>query len=458
MRAKIIIIFCIVVLIIVLFFIFIGNKKLVTFSPKKSDTVVVNPYMGLAPPANNVSYTQPHSLVYASLSWRELEPTKGVYDFATFEKKNNFYYWKKQHVKFVFRIILDYPQKEKHKDIPDWLYEEMNEDGTWYEHEWGNGFSPNYANKTLIDAHEKLMQQLAKRYNNDSEIAFIELGSIGHWGEWHTLQQDGIYIPFPKETITNIYTNHYVQYFNHKILLMRRPMQIALDKQMGLFNDMFGSDSDTKEFNKWIQEGYQSWLTKENNPAMPDFWKYAPSGGEFTFSDSWDTYFSDDNLPKTMEQLQAIHVSWLGPNIPVDSQEGLQDNLHTFLKKIGYHFSIVKETHPRKVKRGSEFPIEMEWENSGVAPFYFPWLLEISLADTEGKIVYTQKVHTDVREWLPGHFSIKENISLPANFSPDKYKICVAILDPEKMMAGINLEIEGKREDGRYTLGKIIVE
>ena len=32
--------------------------------------------------------------------------------------------------------------------------------------------------------------------------------------------------------------------------------------------------------------------------------------------------------------------------------------------------------------------MDMEWENSGVAPFYFDWPLEVSFANRNGKIVY----------------------------------------------------------------------
>src|SRR5690606_37934946 len=97
-----------------------------------------NPYMGFAPPADGGPYSQIHSLVYANFTWREMEPEKGFYDFATIEKKYKLDYWKQQNVKLIFRVVLDYPGKSKDKEIPDWLYEEIDQDGTWYEHKWGS--------------------------------------------------------------------------------------------------------------------------------------------------------------------------------------------------------------------------------------------------------------------------------------------------------------------------------
>ena len=62
---------------------------------------------------------------------------------------------------------------------------------------------------------------------------------------------------FPKLPIVETYVNHYVESFDQKILLMRRPHQVAIDHGMGLYNDMFGRvDHTIKEFSslvrKWI--------------------------------------------------------------------------------------------------------------------------------------------------------------------------------------------------------------
>ncbi|WP_445492483.1 hypothetical protein [Niallia sp. 03133] len=184
------------VLVIFMLLLSVVSKK-ETIKMEKVDDVVINPFMGCAPPAEGGPYSQPHSLVYANLTWEDLEPEKGFYDFEQIEEKFKFDYWKKKNKRLIVRVVLDYPGEAGHKDIPDWLYNEINQEGSWYEHEWGSGFSPNYINSKLIDYHEKLIEALADRYNKDPFISFIELGSIGHWGEWHTLQQDGIFIPFP---------------------------------------------------------------------------------------------------------------------------------------------------------------------------------------------------------------------------------------------------------------------
>jgi hypothetical protein len=460
MRKSLFLLLFIIIIIVLLALIFINRDKQVVFQPKKDAKVIINPYMGFAPSADGGNYSQPHTLVYANFTWRELEPQNGHFDFADIEKKFHLNEWKKKNIKLVFRVVLDTPGSTKHMDIPDWLYTEINHDGTWYDHAWGKGFSPNYSNPKLIAYHEQLIQKLAERYNNNPEIAFIELGSIGHWGEWHTLQQDGIYIPFPKLPVVDKYVNQYTKYFNNKILLMRRPYQIALDSKMGLFNDMFGKKSDTDEFLKWIKNGYKLWLTGENMPAMSNYWKRAPTGGEFAPTDHWEDYFSAANFPETMKQLNETHVSWLGPSSPAAYPRNgeLQARINQFLEKMGYHFRLLEEIHPEKARSGESINLIMDWENTGVTPFYFQWPLEISLADKDGNIVYKEQLKTDIRKWLPGKHKENATVALSSDLKTGDYLLCVAIIDPATKKPAITLEMKGKRQDGRYQLGKLTIE
>ena len=121
---------------------------------------------------------------------------------------------------------------------------------------YGKGFSPNYDNEILISYHQKLIQELANRYNQSSQIAFIALGSLGHWGEWHTYEEDDFKIPFVSEDNSKRYIEHYTSAFTNKSLLLRTPNSASLTHSFGLFNDVFGSEEDTEQFLEWIDDGY----------------------------------------------------------------------------------------------------------------------------------------------------------------------------------------------------------
>ena len=54
------------------------------------------------------------------------------YNWETIEESNQFKRWKKEGKQVVLRFLLDYPGKSSHKDIPDWLGNEISDLGDAY--------------------------------------------------------------------------------------------------------------------------------------------------------------------------------------------------------------------------------------------------------------------------------------------------------------------------------------
>ncbi|MFZ5986942.1 MAG: DUF4832 domain-containing protein [Bacillota bacterium] len=434
-------------------------STLSTVYPQEISSVLNNPYMGWAPWASGGPYSQPHKLVYVNATWRELEPTKGVYAFDALETKNKFSYWASQGVKVIMRINMDYPRPTSHMDIPDWLYKEINGDGTWYDIDWGKGFSPNYSNPKLIAYHKMLIGALAARYNNDKRVPIIAIGSLGHWGEFHTKKSSTFTIPFPGVNITDQYVQHYVDSFKNKTLIIRRPFKIAKDNGMGLFNDSFGSYNQTYTwFLDYVNKGYTDWLTGETHPSMPDYWKTAPSGGEFPNYPGL-TYLDNSNINTTLQMVRDSHTSWLGPCSPGLQPTGtnLQPNFDLVLNTMGYRFVLKNISHLSEVNAGQSLTVNMNWINRGVAPFYYKWPLELSLVDLSGQVVFRTNTQEDIRSWLPGSKSMSHDINIPVTVPAGTYTLCAAIIDPETGKPGIDLAISGRRPDGRYTLSQLKV-
>lgn len=444
-----------------------AQPESVTYSPAEIDEVLTNPYMGWVPWASGTAHPQPFTMVYAPLLWRELEPvSRGYYDWAGFEKRNNFDFWSSRGVKIVIRFYLDQPTDKAHRDIPDWLHDILRADkGTVYSTPIGRGFSPNYGDPVLIAEHGRVIAALGARYAADSRVAFIELGSLGHWGEWHCWPyaptDGGPSGAFPVLPVSDQYVQHYIDAFPVDRLLMRRGYRKAKDWQFGLYNDMFG-DKASLDSPGWgwlwgINNGYSDDLG-QTQPAMPEFWKHGPSGGEFANGDP-QYYLTDHRIKETQQAARTSHTSWLGPSSPADMAAGCpeQANIDALMKTLGYRFVLVSETHPGFVAAGKPLTVTMNWQNKGVAPFYFRWPLELSLADPTGAIVARTITDADIRGWLPGTTTAVQSVAVPADLANGAYTLCVAILDPATGGPGISLAIGGKRQDGRYQLGVVRV-
>ncbi|NQX71365.1 DUF4832 domain-containing protein [Paenibacillus alba] len=461
------------------------------FVPKESFDVLNNPYMGWVAWARDDDkkplgepYVQPNSLMYVGISWRELEPVKGQFDWAGIEAKYQFAYWSSLGKKLNLRLVMDTPTEDPtHKDIPDWLYDELVQAegsagaGKWYNTESiGSGFAPNYSSPVLVSEHERMIQAYAEHYDNDPRVAFIQIGSLGHWGEFHNWPED-VSGKFPQLTISNQYVSHYINNFHHKLIGMRKPFPIAAEHHFGLFNDVFGDKGSTKSFLDWTINGWNEinlYLEPgENAPdvqaasKMPDFWKVNYSGGEFTSGNPLQS-LKDEVMMESLYETYASHTSWLGPSSPADYQVGkdgvtqaVQENMDTMLKTMGYRFVLESASHQASAQAGDSVTLATYWNNKGVAPFYMDWPVAAALADASGQIVassITKASETDIRSWLPGGHPAELPLTLPSSLMTGTYSVLIGILDPQMNQPDIQLAIEGKRSDGWYALDTIAVQ
>ena len=112
--------------------------------------------------------------------------------------------------------MLDYPGKSSHKDIPDWLGNEISDLGDTYNTSYGKGFSPNYQNKLLRKYYKEAVTAMGQRWGNDDFIAYIELGGLGHWGEWHVHSDAGIR-QLPRKEVRKDYIAPFHVYCFHNV-------------------------------------------------------------------------------------------------------------------------------------------------------------------------------------------------------------------------------------------------
>ncbi len=422
------------------------NEEMQTIRPGKLMDPISNPLMGWAPWAKIKESEQPHTLVYADLTWRDFEPQEGVFDYVAFEEKQQFARWRSEGNRVVFRFVLDIPRGDSHLDIPDWLFEKIDGDGEFYDNEYGQGFSPNYSNPILLKYHHLVIKALGDRYGKDGFFAFVELGSLGHWGEWHVYST---LTPLPSENVRDLYVNDYIDAFPDTHILMRRPFTIAQDHDLGLFNDMTGNLEHTNTWLDWIENG-GNYLPEEGNALvpMPDGWKRAPIGGEQASDISNEQMYSAD-LATTLRLLRESHTTFIGPGGPykVEAEGPLQDGIDQVLSTIGYRLYVDSVEMPLSVRFGKEIRIKFSFSNDGIAPFYYRWPTVVYLFDENGKTVTTHPLDMDLRKILPGHIYTIPFV-LPVNsLENGRYTIGFAILDPMTGLPGVKLANESARND-----------
>jgi hypothetical protein len=80
--------------------------------------------------------------------------------------------------------------------------------------------------------------------------------------------------------------------------------------------------------------------------------------------------------------------------------------------------------------------LSLSGENQGVAPFYYPWAVELTLIDANHHAVNTVPVSVDIRKWLPGQFHL--TTTMPLHVKPGRYGLAIGIIDPYTGKAAIS--------------------
>ena len=209
----------------------------VVVRPEPAPGPLDNPLKGWCPYADAGPIRQPYSMVFTYAPWKDLEPEEGRFAFDRWEVTA----WsvpeaRGKHV--VLRVFVDYPSKPS--GLPDWLKERGVRTTPYKDH--GGGASPDYDDPRMVAGMVRLIEAMGRRYDGDARVAFVELGLLGFWGEWHTWPQDGLYAsPQTERTVIEAYRRA----FPRKMLLARTASRFAGEQPwLGFHDDLFPEDTD----------------------------------------------------------------------------------------------------------------------------------------------------------------------------------------------------------------------
>jgi hypothetical protein len=125
-------------------------------------------------------------MAYFYASWRQLEPEPGKFDWAGFEKKWDSPLAKGKHV--ILRLFLEYPNEPT--GLPQWVIDSGVKRTPYDTKEVGKGLCPDWDDPRLLEALLRFVAAFGKRYNSHPRVAFIQLGTLGFWGQTHGLAGD----------------------------------------------------------------------------------------------------------------------------------------------------------------------------------------------------------------------------------------------------------------------------
>lgn len=366
------------------------------FEPNRD--IVANPMMGYAPYAQELDKCAEAELVFIKLKWSDWEPEMGRYDTGFLERTYHISRWKAEGKHGVLRFICDEPGQEGHADIPQWLLEETG-DGTHYSGSYGSGYSPNYENAYFIDRHTKAVTALANYFNQDDFLAYVELGSLGFWGEWHARDEMGNSLMPSAQTCWD-YVLPYTDMFRNARFLMRRSYVQAVDAGLGLYNDVLGDREQTQRWLGWTESGGSQDTAVDQLEILPypAFWETAPVGGELTSQPDKQTLLGQ-GLSDLLDQVEACHLTFIGPYTPDPKEDALA--YEAILRRVGYRYYVSRLSTTFSFVDNA-LALTLDWENAGSAPLYWDWPVILKVFDSQENLVYWETLELELSQLAPG--------------------------------------------------------
>lgn len=400
-----------------------------------SPAPVDNPLKGLVPYAGDKRDNFPHSMEFSYLPLSDLMPSRDQFDWQPLENMLNDIA-SRQH-QTVFRIWMEYPGRDD--GIPKWL----ESDGVKVT-EWLNTNTapfpaktvrtPDYGDPKLQSALQRFIKELGKRYDGDPRIGYLTAGLLGTWGEWHTYPRTDL-MPSKKAQIAVM--DAFERHFQKTPVLLRYPagdnnFRYAANqlRNLGYHDDSFAwATLDTgKAEDNWF---FLPALMSAGQQAM-DKWKTRPIGGEIR-PELWGQIF--DQAPQHSkaqdfeQSVRQTHATWLMDTGMFETRQSEEriNNAKQQVRRMGYEFHVSEFAFERN-ETGAELHLKVR--NTGVAPFYFDWKLELAALNTDGQVVGTFPTQETLQEIMPG---TSRDLTLgiaPDDWPETGHRIAVRVRNP----------------------------
>lgn len=399
---------------------------------------------------------------YRRYYWSELEPEEGQFNIALVDEA--FAAAARHHPAMNVGLrfmILDGP--ESGSKIPQWLIDKGIKGDWTTDHKT---FAPDLNDPTFIRYAQRLLNTFGARYGKNPELATLDIGIVGAWGEWHNSNFPNLkplHERYTTEQLNRYVDMHFTAFPDTpKIMLIsgEGSLVYAAKKGAGWRADCwgdwrnFGPDWNhmRDDYPQRIEAAQSSWS------GFNQIWRKAPVSFEICgHMAQWLSVqrYTREEVQATFDWALAQHASTINLK-STDVPKVYRDIVDKALVKMGYRFRVVSLTHPASVRAGQSLALNSSWSNDGVAPVYLRYTLAWRLQDKRGQTVAQGSAGDDIRQWLPGSQRSGYQLATPGNLAAGQYHLDVGLLD-KNGLPRIQLANEGKQADGWYRLSSVMI-
>jgi hypothetical protein len=442
--------------------------------PQDTGEALVNPDMGWVfhfydniprnygsrlAPSDTVDDFPGLSVIYLRLPWSLVEPEEGRFNWSVVDTPAQRWIGKGKRVAFRFSACESFMRYA----TPEWV-EKAGASGHNFPAEGGRGvnpegpyWEPDYDDPVFLAKLDAFLAAAAARYDGNPEVAFIDVGSFGVWGEGHTYAST--LLPYSTETLIRHIDLHR-KHFTRTLLAANDDFALH-DRGMGSIDHALAHGLTLRDDSILVQPGERAYLSAE---MAQRFWPLRPVILESEhYGPSRDRGYWQDGR-KYLEAVEVYHASYASIHWwPREFLTECRDLVDQINLRLGYRLQLTEASWPETVPAQGELRFRARWRNAGVAPCSRGGRPAITLKDDEGGLagVFVDE-RFDVKDLpvgAPGQAEARaEQVSflLPFNLAPGSYDVFVSVgtRTGTPQLALPLPEGDGQR---RYRLGPITV-
>jgi hypothetical protein len=390
----------------------------------------------------------PCSVVYIRFNWADAEPEPGEYNWKIID--DVIAAWKPRGATVALRVMTCNAHSSGYYASPKWLFDAGCKG---FEYLRGGDdptsggkriprIEPDYADPIYLERHGAFIAAMGERYDGSTGIEFLDIGSYGIWGEWHTPN------PAPVAVRRQI-VDLYLRAFRRTPLVFMSDdaevLNYALANGTGFRRDGVGSPWHEQN---WIGSKKYSGVT-----GMAEAWLNAPV--VFEWFGNYD-YLQSRNwsFEAAVDFMLRNHVTLINDNIGRVPPEAMP-LLEKLARLAGARLVLRELEHPSEVKCGDTLELKMKWANAGAGKLYHPYVLRFCLLDASGQERLTVDGKSDPRRWVPGERAASESLQIPTEFETGEYAIAIGLVDPAGGREPFRLAIDLPEKGGFYSVGRL---